>query len=192
MAKQEKKKNNPETQGGEPQMEQSVQPLDGADAQVSELRSMLESANQRADEAEKKSAENFEGWQRERADFNNFRKRIERDQAQAASNLTGDIAKKYLVVLDDLERALKARPTDGEGAKWAEGIELIYRKLVTILEAEGVMRIPAEGDFDPNIHEAITQEDSADHQSGQIIEVVQQGYKIGERVLRPALVRVAR
>jgi molecular chaperone GrpE len=76
-------------------MEQSVQPLDGADAQVSELRSMLEAANQRADEAEKKSAENFEGWQRERADFNNFRKRIERDQAQAASNLTGDIAKKY-------------------------------------------------------------------------------------------------
>ena len=135
----------------------------------------------------------LEGWQRERAEFQNFRRRIERDQAQTTLNITGQVILKYLVVLDDLERALKSRPTQGEGAAWAEGIELIYRKLQTVLDSEGVERIPAETQaFDPNMHEALTHEDSPNHQSGQIIEVIQQGYKIGERVLRPALVRVAK
>jgi molecular chaperone GrpE len=137
--------------------------------------------------------EYFEGWQRERADFANYKKRIERDQVQMSQLLNGTIIKKYLVVLDDLDRALKNRPADAEGAKWAEGIDLIYRKLQTILENENVKRIPAEAElFDPNIHEAISHEDSPDHESGQVIEVLQQGYMIGDRVLRPALVRVAK
>ncbi|MEI8131556.1 MAG: nucleotide exchange factor GrpE [Leptolinea sp.] len=139
------------------------------------------------------SKENLEGWQRERADFTNYKKRIERDQVQMAQSMNGTIIKKYLVVLDDLDRALKNRPTDPEGAKWAEGIDLIYRKLQTILENENVKSIPVEtGMFDPNIHEAISHEDSSDHESGQVIEVLQQGYMIGDRVLRPALVRVAK
>lgn len=139
------------------------------------------------------AAENFEGWQRERADFINYKKRIERDQAQSLQNITGNLVKRYLVVLDDLERALKNRPQGGEAAAWANGIELIFRKLQGILEAEGVQPIPAEGaQFDPNIHEAISHETSDGHESGQVIEVIQQGYTLGDRVLRPALVRVAR
>ena len=139
------------------------------------------------------SKENLEGWQRERADFTNYKKRIERDQMQMAQSMNGTIIKKYLVVLDDLDRALKNRPKDTEGAKWAEGIDLIYRKLQTILENENVKCILVEtGMFDPNIHEAISHEDSPDHESGQVIEVLQQGYMIGDRVLRPALVRVAK
>lgn len=138
------------------------------------------------------AAENFEGWQRERADFINYKKRIERDQAQSLQNITGNLVKRYLVVLDDLERALKNRPQGGEAAAWANGIELIFRKLQGILEAEGVQPIPAEGaQFDPNIHEAISHEPSDGHESGQVIEVIQQGYTLGDRVLRPALVRVA-
>ncbi len=110
-----------------------------------------------------------------------------------AQAVNGTIIKKYLVVMDDLERALKNRPTEPEGAKWAEGIDLIYRKFQTILENENVKRIPADdAEFDPNIHEAISHEDSPDHESGQVIEVLQQGYMIGDRVLRPALVRVAK
>jgi len=145
------------------------------------------------EETRAKSAEYFDGWQRERADFSNYRRRIERDQALVHQNAAGSITKKYLPVLDDLERALKARPTEGEAAAWSEGIELIYRKLQSILEAEGIHRMPAEQEmFDPTRHEAIMQEDSPDHQSGQVIEVVQPGYLIGDRVLRPALVRVAR
>jgi molecular chaperone GrpE len=144
-------------------------------------------------QAEAKAKEYFEGWQRERADFANYKRRIDRDQQAMAQNMKGDIIKKYLTVLDDLERALKVRPTEGPSASWANGIELIFRKLQNILEAEGVQRIPAEGvQFDPNMHEAITHEDSPEHESGQIIEVFQQGYTLGDRVLRPAMVRVAR
>ena len=137
-------------------------------------------------------SENYEGWQRERADFINYKKRIERDQIQKTRDITGEIIKKYLPVMDDIERALKARPVEAEGAKWADGIELIYRKLSTIVENSGVERIEAEKTmFDPTIHEAITSEPSDEHESGEVIEVIQQGYKLGDRVLRPALVRVA-
>lgn len=145
------------------------------------------------EESKTKTQDYYDGWMRERADFTNYKRRIERDQVLNQQNLTANIVKKYLVIVDDLERALKMRPTDGDGAAWANGMELIFRKLQAILDAEGVTRIPAESeDFDPNRHEAITHEDSPDHESGQIIEVVQQGYMIGDRVIRPAMVRVAR
>ncbi len=146
-----------------------------------------------AEKAQAESKEYLDGWQRERAEFTNYRRRMEREQAQATQNITGQIVKRYLVILDDLERALKTRPTDGDGAAWSAGVELIYRKLQSVLESEGVQRIPAEGQtFDPTQHEALMQEDSPNHKSGEVIEVLQQGYKIGDRVLRPALVRIAR
>jgi molecular chaperone GrpE len=152
-----------------------------------------ETASAELEKVRAQSQEYFEGWQRERADFANYKKRIERDQIQMAQAVNGNIVKKYLVVMDDLERALKARPAEGDGAKWAEGIDLIYRKFQTILENENIKRIPADAaEFDPNLHEAISHEDSPDHESGQVIEVLQQGYMIGDRVLRPALVRVAK
>ncbi|HSV84984.1 MAG TPA: nucleotide exchange factor GrpE [Levilinea sp.] len=139
------------------------------------------------------ASQNLEGWQRERAEFSNYKKRIEREQSHMAQILTAEVVRKYLIVVDDLERALKARPAEGEGAAWAQGIELIYRKMQNILEAEGVVCIEAEnGIFNPTIHEAISHEESPDHESGEIIEIVQKGYKIGERIIRPALVRVAR
>jgi molecular chaperone GrpE len=122
-----------------------------------------------------------DGWQRERAEFSNYRKLVERTQSEERQNRTAD------------ERAVKTRPKEGPAAEWSEGIELVIRKLQGILESEGIKRIPAENEaFDPMRHEAISHEDSPDHKSGQIIEVVQQGYTIGDRVLRPALVRVAR
>lgn len=136
---------------------------------------------------------NMDGWQRERAEFSNYKKRIDRENAQLRQTLTGEVIKKYLVILDDLELALKARPKEGEGAAWSEGIELIARKLQSILEAEGIERINQNKvQFDPNLHEAISNEDATDFESGEVIEVVRQGYKIGDRILRPAMVRVAR
>jgi molecular chaperone GrpE len=147
----------------------------------------------KVEQAEQKSKEYYEGWQRERADFVNYRKRIERENALLHQTLSGQILKKYLVILDDLERALKNRPAQGEGADWSQGVELITRKLTTILDSEGVKPIEAKGAmFDPTLHEAISNEDSPDHKSGEVIDVVQNGYMIGDRVLRPALVRVAR
>jgi molecular chaperone GrpE len=143
--------------------------------------------------ARAKANEYLEGWQRAQADFANYKKRVARDQSQVYQTAAGSVIKRFLDVLDDLERALRNRPEAGEGAAWSEGIELIYRKMLSSLEAEGVTVMQAEGQpFDPNLHEAVTQEDSDDHESGQIIDVVKQGYLIGDRVLRPALVRVAR
>ncbi len=133
-----------------------------------------------------------DGWQRERADFLNYRKRIEREQAQLHQVITGNIIKKYLSVIDDMERALANRPASAENEEWWAGIELIYRKLKSILEAEGVAEIPAEGEvFDPAVHEAITHEESDKVESGKVIAVVQKGYRLGDRIIRPALVRVA-
>lgn len=144
-------------------------------------------------QAQDKAREFFEGWQRERADFANYKRRVDRDQQSLSQTIKGDVIKKYLPILDDLQRALKTRPTEGPAGSWADGIELVTRKLQNILEAEGVKRIPAEQEeFNPSRHEAITHEDSSEHKSGQIIEVVQEGYTLGDRVLRPALVRVAR
>jgi molecular chaperone GrpE len=140
-----------------------------------------------------KSNEYFDGWQRERADFSNYKKRIDREASSIQQNALASVVKKYLMILDDLDRALKSRPTKGEGAAWADGVELIYRKLTTLLEQEGVKRMEAEKEyFDPSRHEAIMQEESPDHESGQVIEVIQQGYLLGDRVIRPALVRVAK
>ena len=103
--------------------------------------------------------------------------------------MKGDIIKKILPVLDDLERSLAHRPEDNS---WANGMELIARKFQNILESEGVKPIDATGQpFDPNYHEAISSEPSEDVESGHIIEVVQNGYMLGERVIRPAMVRVA-
>ncbi len=161
---------------------------------INELKEKINEMHQELDACTSKSVEYFDGWQRERADFVNYKKRIERDQQFTQQNMVIQVTKKMLPVLDDLERALKSRPTSGEGAQWAEGIELISRKLSTALESEGVkeMGLNSGDDFDPTYQEALTHEDNPAHESGQIIEVIQKGYLIGDRVLRPALVRVAR
>jgi molecular chaperone GrpE len=168
----------------EPPAETAAQPVASAE-EMENLKNELNEMRTKADEY-------LDGWQRARADFANYKKRVERDQAQVYQMAVGSIVKRYLEVLDDLERALNNKPTSGDGATWAEGIELVYRKLQAILEAEGVQQMDADGQyFDPNLHEAISQENSPEHESGQIIEVIKQGYLLGERVIRPALVRVA-
>jgi molecular chaperone GrpE len=153
----------------------------------------IDKLNQDLEETQELAEKNFDGWQRERADFLNYKKHIERDRAQTLKNITGEIVKKYLPVLDDIELALKNQPVEETAESWREGIDLIHRKLQSIIESEGASRIPAEKEiFDPTRHEAITYEESSDHESGEIIEVMKQGYMLGDRVLRPALVRVAK
>jgi molecular chaperone GrpE len=126
--------------------------------------------------AEAKAAEHLDGWQSALADFQNYRKRVERDRDAERVAMKGDLIRSVLPVLDDLERALQNRPEDDA---WSNGIELIQRKLLGLLEAEGVKRIEAEGAvFDPNFHEAIAQETAADVESGRVIAVMQQGYTL--------------
>ena len=152
-----------------------------------------EEVQKQLEESQAKAKEYFDGWQRERADFANYKRRIDREQVTLSQNIAADVIKKYLLVLDDLDRAMKMRPSQGEVSAWADGIELIYRKLQNILDSEGIKRIPAEDEeFNPLRHEAISYEECADCSSGEIIGVVQEGYTLGDRVLRPARVRVAR
>jgi molecular chaperone GrpE len=182
----DKKKHKHEEELTETQPTMETNPVDGeqpkANAELEALQSQLV-------EAESKVAEYKDGWARSQAEFQNYKKRIERDNELTYSSMKGDIIKKVLPVLDDLERALQNRLADDA---WASGIELIARKLQTILESEGVKRIDAKGAaFDPNFHEAVTHEPSEEVESGHVIDVVQNGYILGERVIRPALVRVA-
>ena len=159
-------------------------PVDGD--QVSAEREAL--INQ-LKEAEAKVVEYKDGWARSQAEFQNYRKRIERDNEMMYASMKGDIIKKVLPALDDLERALANRPADDA---WASGVELIARKMQNILEGEGLKRIVAKGKpFDPNFHEAISHEPNEEVESEHVIDVVQNGYMLGERVIRPAMVRVA-
>ena len=157
---------------------------------IEQLSAEIETLEKQLEEAESKVSEYKDGWMRSQAEFQNYRKRIERDNEMTYASMKGDIIKKVLPVLDDLERALQNRPSNS-GA-WVSGIELIQKKLLSILEAEGVQRIEAVGvAFDPNFHEAISHEPIVGVQSGHVIAVVQNGYMLAERVIRPALVRVA-
>lgn len=161
--------------------------LDAAEREAASLQVQLAETQTKLDEYRDQSL-------RAMADFQNLRRRTEREMLAANQNATANVVKRYLEIFDDLERAMKKRPeNDEEAQRWVEGVELTYRKFLKFLENEGVSLIDAEGKpFDPNMHEAISQEDSPDHESGTVIGVVQQGYRLGDRVLRPARVRVAR
>ena len=154
-----------------------------------QVQAEIEALQKQLEEAQAKAAENLDGWQRSQAEFINYKNRVQRDREMDFVSMKGDIIKKVLPVLDDMERALANRP---ESDSWANGMELIARKFQAILEAEDLKRIEATGQlFDPNFHEAISSEPSEDVESGHVIEVVQNGYMLGERVIRPAMVRVA-
>lgn len=185
MSGKKREKTQPEeVDGTQPGVNESA-PFDGGQANPE-----IEALQTRLEEIEAKSAEYLDGWQRSQAEFSNYRKRVERDNELLRASMKGDIFKRILPAIDDLERALQNRPAEAEG--WVNGVELIYRKLASTLEAEGLVRIQAVGQpFDPNFHEAIGQEPSDEYESGTVIEIVQQGYLLGERVIRPALVKVA-
>jgi molecular chaperone GrpE len=138
--------------------------------------SMLDELQKQLAEAQARADEYKDGWQRAVADFQNYKRRTDNEKADAYQNAVGNVISRYLPILDDLERALASRPDN----------------LQTILENEGLKRIEAEGQqFDPNFHEAISQEPVEGMETGTVIAVIQQGYTLGGRVIRPAAVRVA-
>jgi molecular chaperone GrpE len=167
--------------------EEAVQPEAGTETDPAEaLRTELEQAKAQA-------CEYLDGWKRAQAELVNYRKRVERDAADARVNAVGRAAARWFPVLDDFERALKDRAGSANLEQWAGGVELIYRKGMAALEAEGITPIEAaEGEpFDPAVHEAVTREICAERQDGEILEMIHRGYRMGDRVLRPVQVRVA-
>jgi molecular chaperone GrpE len=131
----------------------------------------------------------FDRLQRLAAEFDNFRKRSAREAAATIERANERLVKELLPVLDDLGRALEAA-ADHEEAKLEEGVRLVHRSLADLLEKEGLAEIETDGNFDPHVHEALLSQPS-DAEEGTVIEVVQKGYKLGDKVLRPARVVVA-
>jgi molecular chaperone GrpE len=154
----------------------------------------LEALTAKLEQVKSQAAEYLDGWQRARAEFANYKRRVEAERTELYRSAGADLLLRLLPVVDDFDRAIQTIPVDIGDTSWINGITLIHRKLNLMLEASGVSTIPVEpGDtFDPSLHEAITHEDSEEFSNGQIIAETQRGYKLGERVLRPALVRVAR
>jgi molecular chaperone GrpE len=141
--------------------------------------------------ATERAEDNLRNWQRTAADFANFKRRTEEDKTTVGQFATAILLTRLLSVVDDFDRALESVPEDvHEG--WADGVRLVERKLRAVLESEGVTPIEAIGQtFDPNLHEAVVHEDTADYPDNSVIGEVQRGYRLHDRVLRPALVRVA-
>lgn len=148
---------------------------------------------QQLEEAQAKAAEYLDGWQRARAELANARKRWTREASQAYSNAMADVIGRLLPVIDDLERAIETRPEQPADQGWVDGILMIYRKLQTFLEQQGVTAIeaPPASPFDPEVHQAVTHEPHETVEAGAIIAEFQKGYKLNERIVRPAMVRVS-
>ena len=158
-----------------------------------EERSELDLVQDELEEAKANAAEYLDGWQRTRAEFSNYKKRQEADRVQMMTLANATLLRKLLPVLDDFERAMATMPTNLSQVTWLEGISLIKHKLDAILESEGVKPVETGGHaFNPRYHEAVTYEEVEGYEDGQVIGEVQRGYILGDRVLRPALVRVAK
>lgn len=150
------------------------------------------SVEERLAAAQAEAARNLDGWQRTQAEFANARKRFERQRAETSVNATADVVAKLLPLIDDFERALESVPSEDENDPWVAGVALVYRKMLSVLEDMNVQAIPAVGEpFDPNLHEALSQEPSDDYDSGVIVTEMRRGYRLGDRVIRPSLVTVA-
>ena len=175
--------------GGEPgrgadAAQQGAEPTDGngADGLAAQLAQAQAQAN-----------EYLDNWRRAIAELSNARKRMQREQAEFQANAAARVLTRLLPILDDMDRAIGALPDEGASQEWATGLRLIQRKLQSLLESEGATPIPTEGQkFDPQLHHAVSHEEQPGLTEGDIISEVGRGYKLGDRVLRPALVRVAK
>lgn len=171
------------TEGVLPAAEAPKEELPRGEASIEELRTRL------AEEREKAQSY-LANWQRAAADYQNFKRRVEEERSEAARFANAALIINLLPVVDDLERALHSLDVSLRGLTWVEGIYLIHRKLLMVLENAGVTEILADGlPFDPTVHEAISQ---AEGEEGKVVAVVQKGYRLGDRVIRPALVIVGK
>jgi molecular chaperone GrpE len=194
----------PELEGQAPQQPEAEQPQDvpltspeeeaqerAEEAQEAE-ESEVETLQAELEEAQAQAAEYLDGWQRARAEFANYKKRVEAEREELRRTCNEALLLKLLPIVDDFERAFQTLPEDLADIPWVDGMAMILRKLQSILEGENVTPIEATGHpFDPVWHEAVMQEETTEHPDGYICAEMQRGYRLGERVLRPSMVKVA-
>ena len=134
----------------------------------------------------------YDRWLRKTAEFDNYRRRVERERRDRADQAVVNLIQELLLVVDDFDRALTVDGGDDAGA-YRKGVELIHGKLHDLLRREGVKAIEVLGaDFDPNVHQAVMHEVSPDHREGEVIGELRRGYMINDRLLRAAMVKVAK
>lgn len=161
--------------------------------QPDELVKQLENLKRQLDGEKAKSEDYLRRWQRAQADFVNFKRRMEQERAELLRYANASLVSKLLPILDDFERAEASLPGTLRHLSWIEGIFLIRLRLQAILQQEGLSRIEALGkDFDPVDHEAVIVEPDVDPGRGQVVEELQTGYRLGDRTIRPTLVKVGR
>lgn len=155
-------------------------------ADIEALKAELETTRQKSDEY-------LAGLQRERAEFTNFRRRTTEEREQMLGLAGEDLIRKVLAIADDFDLAIDNRPAELAENSWVEGVAAIDRKLRALLESEGVNPVEAEPGtaFDPRQHEAIVNVPGTGRPEGAIVDVIRRGYRLRDRVLRPALVAVA-
>ena len=174
--------------------EKIVEPTTGESQAEAETKKTTEQAgaNHELEAARAEAADYKDRWLRAQAEFQNFRKRIDRERGEMRLMAGADMIKQMLPVLDDFDRAFKAVPSEFRGHPWVDGFRLIERKFVQLLEQSGVTVIETVGArFDPNFHESAADEES-DQPHGTILEEYRKGYMLNDKVLRPAMVKIAK
>jgi molecular chaperone GrpE len=147
----------------------------------------------RADELQRERDEFKDLLLRKTAEFDNYRRRTERERQAQSETAAADLLGELLPLVDDLERALQADTGTGGADTYRRGVELIQRQLMEILRKRGVRPIEALGaDFDPHHHQAVAHEAAPGHREGEVIEEYRRGYTLGERLLRPSMVKVSK
>ena len=163
------------------------------DISPTNLLADIEALTGERDAALQKAEEYLAGLQRERAEFSNYRRRTTEEREAMLGLASEDLIRKVLALADDFDLAIDARPAEIANEAWVEGVAAIDRKLRALLESEGVSQIDASPGtpFDPREHEAIASVPGTAHRDGEIVEEIRRGYRLRDRVVRPALVAVA-
>jgi len=162
--------------GAPPDTGEAANPAPAADARVAQL--------------ERERDEHYERLLRVTAEFDNFRKRTDRDRRDVSERAVAGLIEELLPIVDDFERALEADTAD---SAYREGVAIIHRQLADLLQRRGVRPIDAVGAmFDPRLHQAVTYESVPGHEDGEVVEELRRGYLLGDRLLRPSMVKVAK
>lgn len=187
----ETKENEPEDKVEEIN-EDSVAEQTDEELEVADLEEQIEDLEEELERSEEEKEEYINKLQRQRADFSNYKKRVKKEKDRLKENATKELVSDLLPILDNFERALASSAEDENLADFMEGMEMISRQLVKVLQQEGLEEISTIGEeFDPNLHEAVAKESSDEYESGVVIEELQKGYSFNGQVLRAAMVKVA-
>jgi molecular chaperone GrpE len=167
--------------------------LDNEAVETPQEEISVEELKQQLAEEQKKTATHYDSFVRARADYENLKRRTEAERVKLNTEIREKVLVKILPVVDDFERALQNVPENLKGEAWLSGVNLIEKKLKSFLEQENVSEIPAEGqEFDPRVHDAVHRDEESSGDKDIVQAVYQKGYKLGDKVIRPAAVKVGR